>query len=79
MSSNLESLINELLSPINHIRKSAENKFETLFKSMNLEDLDGLLNQLIQVKKDHIKSYICVIIKKGVEMIFTYENAFNIC
>ena len=67
MSSNLESLINELLSPINNIRKSAENKFETLFKSMNLEDLDGLLNQLIQVKKAHIKSYICVIIKKFIE------------
>ena len=64
MSSDLVILIKDLLSPNNNIRKSAETKLNNIFENMTLQDLNGLLNQLIQVKEENIKLYILMIIKK---------------
>ena len=64
MSSDLEMLIKDILSPFNDIRKAAEAKFNYYYENMTLEDLDSLLNQLINIKDENIKIFICVIIKK---------------
>ncbi len=74
MSTNLEVLINDLLSPINEVRKSAESKFDAIFQKMTINDLDGLLNQLVQTKKENIKIYICVIIKKFIDEKLNISN-----
>ena len=74
MSTNLEVLINDLLSPINEVRKSAESKFDAIFQNMTLNDLDGLLNQLVQAKKENIKLYICAIIKKFIDEKLNISN-----
>ena len=74
MSTNLEVLINDLLSPINEVRKSAESKFDAIFQNMTLNELDGLLNQLVQAKKENIKLYICAIIKKFIDEKLNISN-----
>ena len=74
MSSDLETIIKDILSPFNDIRKSAEIKFNYFFENMNIKDLDSLLEQLNNSKDENIKVFICVIIKKYISEKISKNN-----
>ena len=67
MSAHLENIIKNILSPINEIRKSAEQELNNFYENMNISDLDNLFNQIIIVKDENIKLYISILIKKFIE------------
>ena len=67
MSSNLDNLIKNILSPNNDIRKSAEQQLNAFYENMTIIDLDDLFKQVIISQEENIKMYICILIKKFIE------------
>ena len=74
MSSDLEVLIKEILSPINDIRKAAEIKFNNFIENMTTKDIDDLLNELIKSKDENTKIFICLMIKKFISEKINQNN-----
>ena len=74
MSSDLEVLIKEILSPINDIRKAAEIKFNNFYENMTTKDIDDLLNELIKSKDENTKIFICIMIKKFISEKINQNN-----
>ena len=74
MSSELDILIKDILSPINSIRKTAEQKFNFFYENMTIKDFDSLLNELTKSSEDNIKIFICVIIKKFISEKISQNN-----
>ena len=74
MSSNLDNLIKNILSPNNDIRKSAEQQLNAFYENMTIIDLDNLFKQVIISQEENIKMYICILIKKFIESKINQSN-----
>ena len=74
MSSNLDNLIKNILSPNNDIRKSAEQQLNAFYENMTILDLDNLFKQVIISQEENIKMYICILIKKFIESKINQSN-----
>ena len=74
MSSNLENLIKNILSPNNELRKSAEQQLNTFYENMTILDLDNLFKQIVISQEENTKMYICILIKKFIEEKINQNN-----
>ena len=74
MSFNIESIIEDFLSPNESLRKKADSLITSYFNSMNISDLSNFYSILKTSQSDIVKLYISIYIKNYIEQKITSEN-----
>ena len=70
----LSATIQNLLSPNNSIRTSAQNQINSFYEKMSIQDLNSLFDILPQIQDQNNKMYICILIKNYIEQKITQNN-----
>ena len=74
MTTNIETIILDFLSPNESIRKNAESIMTSFFNSMNISELSNFYSILKTSQNADVKVYISIFIKNYIDQKITSEN-----